>query len=636
MAFIKNRGRWGLAGALAVTALLLLVGCQPPGPRALLKGGELIRKGRYAEAIKQLQTATELLPQAAQAWNHLGLAYHGNGQPQEALRAYQKALAIDHKLATAHFNLGCLFLEQNNLPAAINELTAFTMIEPGSTEGWLKLGNAQLRTGRLDAAEKSLRAALEIEPRSPEAFNSLGVAKYQRRRPQEALECFNKALSLNSNCAPAVLNVAVLSHQTLNNRTAALEKYRHYLTLKPQPANWAAVEATAHQLESELTPASARPTLGDPAPVTTTRSTAPSTFQTAAQRTPTNRSTSAIASTASGARTTSPPATASASRPETGSPTPILRPVTVPQVTLSSPSPVLTKTAPSPLTPSPAITSKPPDIEVTYLSDEPSFKPPQDPSAPDAARASARGPDTQPSIQAPVSGQEGKSKRNLLDRINPFRSRVKVSRGPPALTPLPDGPTLAPEPGAGAVSESSEPGPADTAPLVIARYAYGSPGAVSSGDRPQATRLLTEGFQAQQAGKLSQALSEYRASAQADPSFFEAHYNHGLVAYELGRWKESLTAYEHALALQPDSADARYNFALALKRANYPLDAAEELKRLLRSRPDETRGHYSLANLYAQQLNQAALAKPHYLRVLDRDPKHPEAGKIRYWLAQHP
>jgi len=207
----------------------------------------------------------------------------------------------------------------------------------------------------------------------------------------------------------------------------------------------------------------------------------------------------------------------------------------------------------------------------------------------------------------------------------------------PAFTPLPDSPTVAPESGTGAADETAQSGAVtDGSALVIARYSYVSPGMPSSGDRPQATRLLTEGFQAQQSGKLSQAFSQYRAAAQADPSFFEAHYNYGLVAYELGRWKESLAAYENALALKPDSTDARYNFALALKRANYPLDAADELRRLLRSRPDETRAHYSLANLYAQQLSQPALAKPHYLKVLDRDPRHPEAGKIRYWLAQHP
>src|SRR2546428_12894586 len=59
---------------------ILFVGCRPSGPRLLLEGERLIREGRYAEATQKLTEATKLLPAHAQAWNHLGLSYHGAGQ----------------------------------------------------------------------------------------------------------------------------------------------------------------------------------------------------------------------------------------------------------------------------------------------------------------------------------------------------------------------------------------------------------------------------------------------------------------------------------------------------------------------------------------------------------------------------
>src|SRR5712692_6107632 len=110
-------------------ALLLICGCTPPGPRALLKGQRLIREGKYEEAIESLQTATRLLPKNAQAYNHLGLALHGNRQFGPALAAYQKALALDHNLAAARFNLGCLLLEQNDPAGALEHLTSFTLLQ---------------------------------------------------------------------------------------------------------------------------------------------------------------------------------------------------------------------------------------------------------------------------------------------------------------------------------------------------------------------------------------------------------------------------------------------------------------------------------------------------------------------------
>jgi tetratricopeptide (TPR) repeat protein len=172
--------------------------------------------------------------------------------------------------------------------------------------------------------------------------------------------------------------------------------------------------------------------------------------------------------------------------------------------------------------------------------------------------------------------------------------------------------------------------------IPVPRYNYLSPTRPAAGNRTPAERTFAQGLKAQRAGRNAEALAQYQAATQADPAYFEAYFNQGLAAYELGQWFQSLAAYEYALAIKPDSADARYNFALALKRANYPQDAANELTKLLQANPEETRAHLPLANLYAQQLRQPALAREHYLKLLERDPRHPDAGQIRYWLATHP
>src|SRR5438105_3131252 len=234
--------------------LLLFCGCTPPGPRALLKGQRLIQEGKYEQAVESLQVAARLLPKNAQAFNHLGLALHGNKQYARALVAYQKALELDHKLASARYNMGCLLLEQNDLTGATDQLTSYTLLQANSVDGWLKLASAQLRARKLDPAEKSFKTALGLQPRHPEALNGLGVIQLQRRRPQEALNYFNVALTQNPSYGPALLNAALLSQQYLNNRPAALEKYRQYLALQPRPPNWEAVSAVANRLDAELNP----------------------------------------------------------------------------------------------------------------------------------------------------------------------------------------------------------------------------------------------------------------------------------------------------------------------------------------------------------------------------------------------
>ena len=109
---------------LLQVSLAMVVGCAPAGPRALLEGVRLLEQGKNAEAVEKLKNAASLLNTNARAWNYLGLAYHQTGQGAEAEKAYQRALALNHDLTEAHYDLGCLWVEQNRVEAATTELLA--------------------------------------------------------------------------------------------------------------------------------------------------------------------------------------------------------------------------------------------------------------------------------------------------------------------------------------------------------------------------------------------------------------------------------------------------------------------------------------------------------------------------------
>jgi tetratricopeptide (TPR) repeat protein len=178
--------------------------------------------------------------------------------------------------------------------------------------------------------------------------------------------------------------------------------------------------------------------------------------------------------------------------------------------------------------------------------------------------------------------------------------------------------------------------PAQSAAGGIARYRYGAIGALRPGDRAEAERLVHEGGLAYERNRPTDALALYRQAAQADPTCFDAQYNLGVTAYESGDLGQALSAYESALALESESLKARYNFAATLERAGYPRDAALELERLLPRHPAETRIHLKLGNLYARKLAEPDQASRHYRKVLELEPRHPEASAIRFWLEANP
>ena len=184
--------------SLLLALAFFVAGCSPSGPRALLNGKKMLERGDYAAAVAQLKTATTLLATNAQAWNYYGVACQHAGQFADAAQAYQNALKLDRDLTEAHYNLGCLWLEQDKPDAARTEFTAYTLRRGNVLEGWLKLGIAQLRAGDYLSAERSFSTAYSINTNNAEALNGIGLARVQRGKPREAAQYFAAAHPVSS------------------------------------------------------------------------------------------------------------------------------------------------------------------------------------------------------------------------------------------------------------------------------------------------------------------------------------------------------------------------------------------------------------------------------------------------------
>jgi tetratricopeptide (TPR) repeat protein len=594
MLVTKNLPRQGAILFLALA--IFIAGCTPPGPRALLKGKKLLERGDYASAVEELKTATALLPANAQAWNYLGVACQRAGDPADAVTAYQRALALDRDLMEAHYNLGSLWLEQNKFDSAKTEFTAYTLRRGNAPEGWLKLGSAQLRAGDFVMAEKSFSTVLYLNQNNAEALNGLGLSRVQRGRPQEASKFFAAALQSHPDYAPAVLNLATVEQEYLRDNKSALEHYRAYLALTPRPGNWDAVNEIANGLESSATVA----------PVNTQ---------------PANQGQNAA--TAAPFVVETKTQTAVAARPTTS---PHAQPVTH---TYSNPPPhsAAVPTQVVKVQPEPVIVAAP---NKTVVAAQPPVEAPPEPETPEKPGVWRK---LNPVHWFGSSTPEKKYDENGLTPLPPpgsdddrVTSTPLLPTNPKPVVSSPPAPVAAPKP----VKIVSAAAP------TFPRYLYLSPRRPKTGDRQAASGAFTKAREFEQDSRWSDAMEWYRHATEADPTWFEARYNYGVLAYRLRDFSAALPAYETALVIQPDSTDARYNFALALKAAGYPVDAVNELKKVAAASPDEVRAQLALGNLYAQQLRDPAQARQHYLKVLELDPRNPQATDIRFWLSSNP
>jgi tetratricopeptide (TPR) repeat protein len=619
---LTNKKRFGsyMGLCLAIIAGIVLAGCTPAGPRALLDGKRLLDEGKYAPAIEKLKTATSLLGTNANAWNYLGLAYQYGGQATNAIDAYQKALKLNPDLVVVHYNLGCLYLEQNRPDYARSSLTAFTLRQNNLPDAWVKLGTAQYRLRDTAAAEKSFNEALRLSPQNPEILNNLALVYLQKNRPSDAESYLNACLTQQPNYAPALLNLAVVEQNYRNNRPLALQKYREYLALKPRPTNWEEVNSVARDLEQELTSA----------PVSRPATNAP------------------VASSSSGINPVKTPVINSnkpaATTPVRMAATPTNTPKRAESLTNSvrataAQPAVAAKNNPAP---QPERTVAP---EVVRLAEAPAVRAAQDVTgAPQKTTAETTRETTvrnSEPVAASTSNARQQDKRGFLQKMNPANLFKHDPKTAVATTGQSTGTSQGQTPASSGSEAALKTASPSYPPVSYPRYSYRTSGKPAAGNRTEAERLLAQGVQAQRDRRMKDAEGFYKSAAQADPSYFEAQSGLGLTAYEVGDTALALQAYENALAIKPDAFNPRFNFALGLKKSGYMIDAAQELEKLLAGNSEEPSNHLAaahlvLANLYADQLRQNQAARPHYAKVLELDPQNAQGTAIRYWLRDNP
>ena len=126
------------------------------------------------------------------------------------------------------------------------------------------------------------------------------------------------------------------------------------------------------------------------------------------------------------------------------------------------------------------------------------------------------------------------------------------------------------------------------------------------------------------AGKIDEAMVQFREDILLRPDYPNAHYNLGVVLSARGRQEEALAEIREALRLQPDFPEARDTLGNMLAALGKSDEAAIQLREALRFKPDYPEARNDLGNLLlgAGKLDEAMT---HYREALRLKPDYPEA-----------
>ncbi|RMF86310.1 MAG: tetratricopeptide repeat protein [Nitrospinota bacterium] len=160
--------------------------------QGLGRGRETTDRGRKREGEESLDISA-----AAEDYFQEGLALQEAGKWEEAIIAFQKALALDDQLLAARNNLGNLYFRLGRYEDAQREYQEAIMLDPSYAKAHNNLGNVLAVLGEEEKAIEAFQSAIALDPTYATPYYNLGSLYARRGEREKALNALRKAISLN-------------------------------------------------------------------------------------------------------------------------------------------------------------------------------------------------------------------------------------------------------------------------------------------------------------------------------------------------------------------------------------------------------------------------------------------------------
>jgi len=161
-----------------------------------------------------------------------GVLFERDGQFQEAMWNYKKAIELDPKNAGAHNGLGNLYLRIRELDKAKKEFQLVLMLDPTDAKARNNLGLVYLNMNEYIKAASEFIKAIDISPTNVAAYNNLGITYKKLKQFKEALDYFEKAVFIDNEYAEAYYGRATVL-ESLGRVQEAILDYKKFIQYAP-------------------------------------------------------------------------------------------------------------------------------------------------------------------------------------------------------------------------------------------------------------------------------------------------------------------------------------------------------------------------------------------------------------------
>ena len=183
-----------------------------PAPRTSDAAGTLVRDvpfvdpnragnaayadGDYDRALELYREAVSRNPQDAESWSNLGQVLVRRNRVEEAIAAFQRAIALNARRWAYHFNLARAHGVAGRWPQAVEEYRVAQQLYPEDYVVAFNLGLALRKSGDEAAALEQFKKASSLDPQEPTFQLSIAVAYEKLGQAQNAAAAYRRTLEL--------------------------------------------------------------------------------------------------------------------------------------------------------------------------------------------------------------------------------------------------------------------------------------------------------------------------------------------------------------------------------------------------------------------------------------------------------
>lgn len=184
-----------------VTSILFVSLCTGAVPKLLQtgaqdvsyhRGTELVRAGKFEEALRELRKAAEAAPNNPKVHNMLGVVLTQMGRLQEANEAYTQAVTLAPNFYPARKNRAVNSFTRRDFRFATSEFEALARLEPRDFVPHLFLGLLSMESEEFPAAREQLLEARRLSPDNPKVLLGLTRVHFTLGERSLAIESARK------------------------------------------------------------------------------------------------------------------------------------------------------------------------------------------------------------------------------------------------------------------------------------------------------------------------------------------------------------------------------------------------------------------------------------------------------------